>query len=87
MVRVVDDMFIVWERANNQFSDWKDFKLCVNQESHLKWFCEDLGEEVVFLELGIWIDRQNRKFVHKPHTKKESLLLHLPPHSVHSKEA
>ena len=70
MVIFTDYMFIVWERVHNQANYWKEFKLCVNKASHLKWKYEDLGEEVVFLYLEIWIDRQNSQFMHKPRIKR-----------------
>ena len=40
----------------------------------------------MFLDLEIWIDRGEQKFMYKPHTKKISLLLCLQPHSPHPKE-
>ena len=42
---------------------------------------------MLFLDLEIWIDRTEKLFMHKPHTKEISLLLCLPPHSAHLKEA
>ena len=40
----------------------------------------------MFLDLVIWIDRRDKLFMHKPHTKDVSLLSCLPPHSAHPKE-
>ena len=61
---------MIWEKVQNQPNDWKDFKLCTSKESYLNCVCEDLGEEVVFIDTEIWIDREGRKFMHEPHTKK-----------------
>ena len=41
----------------------------------------------MFLDLEIWIDRREYKCMCKPHTKEIYLLLCLPPHSEHPKEA
>ena len=73
MVRFVDDILIFWEKAKDQPDDWKYFKLYLNQASHLSWDCEELGEEVVILDLEILIDRQGNKFMCESRTKKESL--------------
>ena len=71
IVRFIDDMLIVWEIAHNKARDWKEFKLYVSIASRLKWGLEDLREEIVFLDLDIWIDRQHSKFMNNPHMKKE----------------
>ena len=86
LVRFTDDMFIIWKKIKNQPNGWKGFKRCPNQPSNLNYFFEDLGEKVVFVDLEIWIDRKEHTFMHKPHTKEISLLLHLPPHSSYPKE-
>ena len=80
MIRFADDMLIVWEKVSEQLDDWKDFKSCVSQVSHLNWACEDLGEEAVFLDLEIWIDQQNNKCMRKSQEKKEYMFSCLPPH-------
>ena len=86
LVRFIDVMLIIWKRIKTQPNDWNGFKRCLNQASNLNWVCESLGERMVFLDLEIWIDRRENIFMHKPHTKEISLLLHLPPHSAHPKE-
>ena len=86
LVRFACYIFIIWINVNRQPDDWKGFKGCLNQASNLNWVCEELGERVVFLDLEIWIDRKEKMFVHKPHTKEISLLLCLPPYLEHPKE-
>ena len=86
LVRFIDDMFIIWREIKTQPGKWKDFQICLNKASNLNWGCEDLGDKVVFLDLEIWIDRKEQRFMFKPHTKEISLLLYLPPHSAHPKD-
>ena len=86
LVRFIDEMFIIWKKNKRQPNKWRDFKMCLNQASNLNWVYEDLRVRVVFLDLEIWNDRKDKKFTHKPYTKEISLLLHLPPHSAHTKE-
>ena len=40
----------------------------------------------MFLDLEMWIDRKEQRFMFKPHAKEISLLLCLPPHSAHPKD-
>ena len=87
LVRFIDDMFIIWREIKTQPRNWKDFQICLNKASNLNWGCEDLGDKVVFLDLEIWIDRKEQRFMFKPHAKEISLLLYLPPHSAHPKDA
>ena len=86
LVRFIDDMFIIWRKIKMLPYNWRDFKTCLNKASNLNWVCEDLGDRVIFLDLEIWIDRKEQRFMFKPHTKEISLLLCLPPHSAHPKE-
>ena len=55
MVRFFDGTLIVWCKVENQSDDWKHFEQFLNQASNLNWFCEDLGEAAVFLDLEIGI--------------------------------
>ena len=87
LVRFIDVMLIIWKRIKTQPNDWNGFKRCLNQASNLNWVCESLEQRMVFLDLKIWIDRREKIFMHKPHTKEIYLLLCLPPHSEHPKEA
>ena len=63
MVRFTDDVLIAWEEIVNQSRAWSGFKSCASKASNLKLVCEDLGEEVLFLDLEIWIDINHNKFV------------------------
>ena len=87
MFRFTDDMLIFWEKSKDQPDDWNYFKLCLNRASNLSRECEELGEEVVILDLKFWIYRQGNKFMRDPCTKKESIFLYLLPHSDLSKGA
>ena len=57
LARFIDDIFIIWKKDIQQPSNWRDFKLCFNQASNLDWICEDLGEQVVFIDLETWTDK------------------------------
>ena len=87
LVRFTCDVLIIWKKVKKEPNDWKEFERCLNNVSNLNWVCEDLVEKVVFLDLEILIDRREKKFTHKPHTKEMSLILHFLPHSARPKEA
>ena len=72
-------MFIICRKIKAQHDDWKGFKICLNQASNLNWACKELGERVVvFLDLEFWINKKDKIFIRKPHTKVIYLLLCLP---------
>ena len=86
--RFIDDGLGIWlpntdpDTSNND-SDVKfmEFKKDLDKFGLLRWTCEDLTNEIIYLGLVIRLD--DGKFKVKTYQKALNLYLYIPPHSTH----
>ena len=80
--RQIDAIFAIWKSDPNNPNAWKDFKEDLNNMSKLDWVTEELGMSANFLDLTVWIDKNNRKINYKTYQKPMNLFLYIPSHSA-----
>ena len=89
--RFIDDGIGIWAPKDNPNSSLKNaldstvhfnnFKEDLSKFGILRWTCEDLSNEVIYLDLIIQLNKGKFKF--KTYQKNLNLYLYIPPHSAH----
>ena len=81
--RFVDEKIRLWKVIPNG-STYSEYKNNLNKVCKLNWEASSLSNQVMFLDLIIWIDRKSQKLKYKPYTKNEKLFICMSPKSAHS---
>ena len=84
----IDDKLGIWllntdpVTSNNDYDvKFMEFKKDLDKFGLLRWTCEDLTNEIIYLDLVIRLD--DGKFKFKTYQKALNLYLYIPPHSTH----
>lgn len=77
--RFIDDKFGIWHGTN---TEWENFKTDLNNCCNLRWTTEEPTDEVTFLDLTIYIGKDQRLKT-RTFQKPTNLHLYIPPTSAH----
>ena len=80
--RMIDDILIIWVPTSPSNSEWQSFISDLNSCCSLSWETEELTNKTHFLDLNIWINKNN-KISYSTYQKDMNLFLYIPQHSAH----